>query len=115
MPRIKKLIVEKVLTDEQVNGLKGQFIDESYMKHPLIKGNIDVFYLDENGVTIKSREWGIVGDVGTVDGVEYTIGDRSYIGSFINESKNLNQLCTSLITNLSFVFRPVFSLFLILK
>ena len=49
MPRIKKLIVEKVLTDEQVVELKGQFIDESYMKHPLVQKNIDVYYLDENG------------------------------------------------------------------
>ena len=49
MPRIKKLIVEKVLTDEQVGELKGQFIDESYMKHPLVQKNIDVYYLDENG------------------------------------------------------------------
>ena len=42
MPRIKKLIVEKVLTDEEVKRLKGQFIDESYMKHPLVQKNIDV-------------------------------------------------------------------------
>ena len=49
MPRIKKLIVEKVLTDEQIGELKGQFIDESYMKHPLVQKNIDIYYLDENG------------------------------------------------------------------
>ena len=49
MPRVKKLIVEKILTDEQVAELKGQFIDESYMKYPLIQKNIDVYYLDENG------------------------------------------------------------------
>ena len=49
MPRIKKLIVEKVLTDEQIGGLKGHFIDESYMKHPLVQKNIDIYYLDENG------------------------------------------------------------------
>ena len=49
MPRIKKLIVEKVLTDEQIGDLKGHFIDESYMKHPLVQKNIDVYYLDENG------------------------------------------------------------------
>ena len=43
MPRVKKLIVEKILTDEQVGELKGQFIDESYMKYPLIQKNIDVY------------------------------------------------------------------------
>ena len=49
MPRIKKLIVEKVLTDDEVKDLKGHFIDESYMKHPLVQKNIDIYYLDENG------------------------------------------------------------------
>ena len=49
MPRIKKLIVEKVLTDEQIGGSKGHFIDESYMKHPLVQKSIDIYYLDENG------------------------------------------------------------------
>ena len=49
MPRIKKLIVEKVLTDEEMNLLKGQFIDESYMKYPVVQKNIDVYYIDEEG------------------------------------------------------------------
>ena len=31
MPRIKKLIVDKFLTDQEVKDLKGCFIDESYM------------------------------------------------------------------------------------
>ena len=29
--------------------LKGTFIDESFMKYPLIQNNIDVYYKDENG------------------------------------------------------------------
>jgi hypothetical protein len=49
MPRIKKLIVEKVLSDDEIKSLKGTFIDESYMKYPLIQKNIDVYYKDENG------------------------------------------------------------------
>jgi hypothetical protein len=49
MPRIKKLIVEKVLTDEEMKLLKGQFIDESYMKYPVVQKNIDVYYIDEEG------------------------------------------------------------------
>ena len=49
MPRIKKLIVEKVLTDEEMKLLKGQFIDESYMKYPVVQKNLDVYYLDEEG------------------------------------------------------------------
>ena len=49
MPRIKKLIVEKVLTDKEVKDLQGYFIDESYMKYPVIQNNIDVYYKDDNG------------------------------------------------------------------
>ena len=49
MPRIKKLIVEKVLTDKETKDLEGCFIDESYMKYPVIQSNIDVYYKDESG------------------------------------------------------------------
>ena len=49
MPRIKKLIVEKVLTDKETKDFEGCFIDESYMKYPVIQSNIDVYYKDESG------------------------------------------------------------------
>jgi surface protein len=61
-------------------------------------------YLDENGVTIKSSSWGRVGDVGEVNGVEYTIGRFRDILTWINEGRNLNQLCTTRITYLSYGF-----------
>jgi surface protein len=61
-------------------------------------------YLDENGVTIKSSSWGRVGDVGEVNGVEYTIGNYNYIRTWISEGRNLNQLCTSLIINMDYGF-----------
>ena len=48
MPRIKKLIVEKFLTDQEVKNLKGCFMDESYMKFPVIQSNIDVYYKDDD-------------------------------------------------------------------
>ena len=35
--------------------------------------NCDVVYLGENGITIKACESANVGDVGTVNGVEYTV------------------------------------------
>ena len=49
MPRPKKLIVQKYLTDDQVSSLEGKWIDESYMKMPVIDYNCDVFYKDEEG------------------------------------------------------------------
>jgi len=48
MGRPKKLIVKKLLSDEEVGKLEGSFIDENYIKYPLINENIDVYYLDEN-------------------------------------------------------------------
>ena len=61
-------------------------------------------YLDENGVTIKSKLWGIVGDVGEINGVQYTIADSSYIYSWLDADRNLNELCTSLITDMRSLF-----------
>ena len=49
MPRPRKIIVEKYLTDQEVDNLEGKWIDESYMKYPVINYNCDVFYKDENG------------------------------------------------------------------
>ena len=49
MPRPRKIIVNKVLSDEEVNSLEGKWIDESYMKYPVIDYNCDVFYKDNDG------------------------------------------------------------------
>jgi hypothetical protein len=49
MPRPRKIIVNKVLSDQEVNSLEGKWIDESYMKYPVIDYNCDVFYKDNDG------------------------------------------------------------------
>ena len=49
MPRPRKIIVNKYLTDEEVDNLEGKWIDESYMKQPVINYNCDVYYKDDNG------------------------------------------------------------------
>ncbi|MBE17960.1 MAG: hypothetical protein CMH79_04275 [Nitrospinae bacterium] len=49
MPRPRKIIVPKYLSDDQVASLEGKWIDESYMKHPVIDYNCDVYYIDDNG------------------------------------------------------------------
>ena len=49
MPRPKKLIVEKYLTDKEVSDLEGTWINESFLKHPVIRENTDVYYKDEDG------------------------------------------------------------------
>ena len=46
---IKRLFVQKILTDKEVSNLEGTWIDESHIKLPLIKEDTDVYYND-NGI-----------------------------------------------------------------
>jgi len=66
-------------------------------------------YLDDNGVTIKAREWAEVGMSGEIDGVTYTIVDEEILDNMI-ENWQINEedftvICTSKISefaNLNF-------------
>ena len=49
MPRPRKIVVKKYLTDKEVDDLEGKWIDTSYMKLPVIDYNCDVYYKDDNG------------------------------------------------------------------
>ena len=49
MGRPRRIVINKVLTDKETSNLEGQWIDESYMKHPLINFNVDVYYRLEDG------------------------------------------------------------------
>jgi len=74
----------------------------------------DVVYLDENGVTIKAYPCAEIGDVGTINGVEYTVIDRAmldqmvgYEGSlsgFPNGFPNVTKLCTTRVIDMSYLF-----------
>ena len=57
-------------------------------------------YLDANGVTIKARDWAVIGDSGEVDGVTYTIIDRETLIAMIENGDDLTRVCTSRIVNL---------------
>ena len=48
MGRPRKLIVQKYLTDEETAKLEGTWIDESFLKYPVLRENTDVYYKDEN-------------------------------------------------------------------
>jgi surface protein len=61
-------------------------------------------YLDENGVTIKSYEWGEVGEQGTVDGVVYTIVDETMLREMISMGDDVTRVCTSKVTDMSQLF-----------
>jgi surface protein len=63
----------------------------------------DVVYLDENGVTIKACESANIGDVGTINGVEYTVADREMLDQMLLNEEDVTKICTTRITDLSYM------------
>jgi len=49
MPRIKKLIVDKLCSDKDVSKREGKWFDEKELKFPVIRSNIDVYYRTDDG------------------------------------------------------------------
>jgi surface protein len=64
----------------------------------------DVVYLDENGITIKACDDVIVGNVGTVNGIEYTVVDRDMLDEMIANDEDLTVVCTTRVTDMSEIF-----------
>ena len=61
-------------------------------------------YLDDNGVTIKARDWAFVGDAGVVNGVGYTIVDTSTLMQMIANGDDVTRVCTSRIISMANYF-----------
>ena len=65
-------------------------------------------YLDDNGITIKAKEWAEVGMTGELNGVTYIVTDREMLEDLIDEfgntNHNLSVYCTSKITDMSYLF-----------
>ena len=63
------------------------------------------FYLDDNGITIKAKDWVVVGTVGELNGVKYiAVNDSSsrvILGGVPNDSL---QFVTTLMTDMSWLF-----------
>ena len=49
MPRIKKLLVQKIMSDEDISKREGTWFTEDDLVHPIIRNNIDVYYHDKEG------------------------------------------------------------------
>ena len=82
------------------NTPSGESVDENgCIPNPL--------YLDSNGITIKSYEWGEVGDTGEVNGVLYTIVDRPMLLQMKNNNEDVSVVCTTKITDMRMVFGSV--------
>ena len=61
-------------------------------------------YLDVNGITIKAKDWAVAGDVGVINGVEYTVVDLGMLFQMINNNEDLTAICTTRITYMNFMF-----------
>ena len=70
-----------------------------------VPGADPVVYLAENGVTIKAADWAELGMSGEVNGITYTIVDRSTLIEQANNGGDLSKLCTSMIEDLSNIFQ----------
>jgi surface protein len=64
----------------------------------------DVVYLGENGITIKACESANVGDVGTVNGVEYTVVSELNLRQRIINNADISSVCTSRVTDMEKFF-----------
>lgn len=49
MPRIKKLIVSKIMSDKDIAKREGTWFSEKELIHPVVNSNLDVYYKDDDG------------------------------------------------------------------
>ena len=62
-------------------------------------------YLSSNGITVKAHSWASFGDVGTINGKDYVVVDRGTLKSMVAQNMDYSAVCTSLITDMSEVFK----------
>ena len=41
-----ELIVKKFISDDDIKKLEGKWMDESYMKYPVVNKDLDIYYMD---------------------------------------------------------------------
>ena len=90
-------IESTTIVDNQIFEDVSLFVDGKNKK----KNNV---YLASNGITVKASAGAVAGDTGTIDGFTFTIVDNNDLQFAINNGEELNNVCTSLITNMIGVF-----------
>lgn len=65
---------------------------------------LDKIYLDDNGVTIRASQNGLVGDVVDLDGISYTIVDDASIREMVNRGDDMSKVVTTYVTNMEGLF-----------
>ena len=92
-------IPKRITVDEPI-GLTARFV-------PKPQG-APKFYLAENGITCKCENV-IAGDKGIINGVEYEAVNIDFLVLRMSEKKDLTRLCTSLVTDMSYLFSELTS------
>lgn len=84
--------------DLEKNTRKGVPVDENgVMRNPV--------YLDDNGITIKARDWAINGDVGKVNGENYLVVNEDTLRDLVERGENLTRLATTFVKDMSSLFK----------
>ena len=61
-------------------------------------------YLDTNGITIKAYDWAETGMSGVINGINYTIIDKTTLEQMIENNDDVTVVCTSKITDMEGLF-----------
>ena len=80
--------------DQCPNTPEGAVIDENGCQIPPI-------YLDENGVTIKARDFAQIGDTWEINGAEYTVVDETTLRQMVNNDEDVTKVVTTFVTDMS--------------
>ena len=62
-------------------------------------------YLDDNGVTIKAKDWALNGDSGVVNGIGYTIVDTQTLRDMLDNGDDVTRVCTTRILDMTDLFK----------
>ena len=62
---------------------------QAHLRHGDRIGDCNPVYLDENGVTIKAKDWAIVGDTGEINGITYTVVDEAMLRNMVTNSEDV--------------------------
>ena len=65
--------------------------------------NNNAVYLGANGVTVKASAGAVVGDMGLIDGVTYTLVDKFQLAYSIEQGDDVTKSVTTLITDMSYM------------
>ncbi len=65
--------------------------------------NNNAVYLDANGITVKASAGAVVGDMGLIDGITYTLVDKFQLAYSIEQGNDVTKMVTTLIMDMSYM------------